>query len=126
MMNQEITRAQDSQREESKPQYRKPRYTVLNEENAYRLDVQLPGVAKDAARITLDGNLLTVEADAPSIGEEGWQAFRREIPQGGFKLSLELNVDIDGDAISAKASEGVLTVMLPLAAKAAKRTIAID
>ena len=125
-MKQELTHAQDAQVDESKQAYRKPNYAVNSEENAYRLDIQLPGVAKDGARITLDGNLLTVEADAPVVGEESWKAFRREIPEGGFKLTLELNVAIDENSITAKAVDGVLTVMLPLAAKAAKRTIAID
>lgn len=125
-MNQDLAKTQATQEETPKRVYRKPNYTVRTEENAYRLEVELPGVAKDAARITLDGNLLTIDADEVRLGKESWQAFRREIVAGGFKLSLELNVDIDESAISAKSADGVLTVMLPLAAKAAKRTIAIE
>lgn len=125
-MNQDLAKTQAAQEETPKRVYRKPNYTVRTEENAYRLEVELPGVAKDAARITLDGNLLTIDADEVRLGNETWQAFRREIAAGGFKLSLELNIDIDESAISAKSADGVLTVMLPLAAKAAKRTIAIE
>lgn len=111
---------------EQKLAFRKPDYFVAQEDNAYRLEVQLPGVRKDAARITLDGNLLTIEADAPHMAEEGWKAFRREIPEGGFKLSLELNIEIDEENIAARTHNGVLIVTLPLAAKAAKRTITIE
>ena len=125
-MNDNSENAVATQNEQKAPAYRKPTYTVKQEDNSYRLDVQLPGVAKDDARITLDGNLLMIEADAPVVAQEGWKAFRREIPEGGFKLSLELNVDIEESGITARTSDGVLTVRLPLAAKAAKRTIAIE
>lgn len=129
-MNKELTKTQNETPSEARadaaPEVRKPQYVVHNEDNAYRLEVHLPGVAKNAARITLDGNLLTVEADAPEMAKPDWKAFRREIPEGGYKLSLELNVEIDDQGIAAKASDGVLMVTLPLAAKAAKRTIAIE
>lgn len=124
-MNKELTKTDNQPAEDTAIAYRKPQYIVHAEENAYRIEVQLPGVAKDAARLTLDGNLLVIEAEPSVVRQEKWRAFRREIPEGGFKLSLELNVDIDEDAIVAKASDGVMTITLPVAAKAAKRNIAI-
>lgn len=125
-MNSELATTQDNKPAEESKAYRKPRYVVHSEDNAYRLEVHLPGVPKDGARITLDGNLLTIEADAVPIAAEDWKTFRRERPEGGFRLSLELNVDIEENQIKASVGEGVLSVVLPLAAKAAKRTIAIE
>lgn len=125
-MNKELAQTKSQPAEEAVPSYRKPQYMVHADENAYRIEVHLPGVAKDAARLTLDGNLLVIEAEPAVVRQESWRAFRREIPEGGFKLSLELNVDIDEEAIGAKSADGVLTVTLPVAAKAAKRNIAIE
>lgn len=125
-MNTELTTTQDKQVSQTEKVYRKPEYVVHSEDNAYRIEVHLPGVAKDGARITLDGNLLSVEAEAVEVSQDGWKTFRRERPEGAFRLSLELNVDIEEGGIKAKVEDGVLVVNLPLAAKAAKRSIAIE
>ncbi len=125
-MNTELTKTQDSQVSNEDKMYRKPEYVVHSEDNAYRLEVHLPGVPKDGARITLDGNLLNIDADAVEVAREDWKAYRCERPAGSFRLSLELNVDIAESEINAKVADGVLTVHLPLAAKAAKRTISIE
>ncbi|MBC2604757.1 Hsp20/alpha crystallin family protein [Pelagicoccus albus] len=125
-MNKELAKTEQNDRQEEAPVYRKPKYVVHSEENAYRLEVHLPGVSKDGARITLDGNILTIEADPSAAHSQDWQTFRRERPEGSFRLNLELNVDIDGDGIKAEVQDGVLSMLLPLAAKAAKRAIEIQ
>ncbi|MDQ8181992.1 Hsp20/alpha crystallin family protein [Pelagicoccus sp. SDUM812005] len=125
-MNSELATTQENQAAKEEKTYRKPQYVVHSEDNAYRLEVHLPGVPKDGARITLDGNLLNIEAAAVEVAQEEWKTFRRERAEGDFRLNLELNVDIDENEIKAKVEDGVLTVNLPLAAKAAKRTIAIE
>lgn len=125
-MNKEIATTQEQQPAQEEKVYRKPEYVVHSEDNSYRLEVHLPGVPKDGARITLDGNLLSIAADAVEVFQEGWKTFRRERAEGAFRLSLELNVDIDESDIKAKVKDGILTVHLPLAAKAAKRTIVIE
>lgn len=125
-MSSELTTTQDNKSAKEEKAYRKPEYVVHSEDNAYRLEVHLPGVPKDGARITLDGNLLNIEASPVEVSKDEWKTFRRERAEGDFRLSLELNVDVDENEIKAKVDDGVLTVNLPLAAKAAKRTIAIE
>ena len=41
-------------------EYRSPRYEVHNLDDAYRVDVYVPGVKKDNTRITLDKDTLTI------------------------------------------------------------------
>lgn len=125
-MSSELTPTQENSPAKEEKLYRKPEYVVHPEDNAYRLEVHLPGVPKDGARITLDGNLLNIDASPVEVAEEEWKTFRRERAEGDFRLSLELNVDVEEKKIKAKVQDGVLTVNLPLAAKAAKRTIAIE
>lgn len=125
-MNTELATTQDNVANRDAAKYRKPRYIVHSEDNAYRLEVHLPGVLKDGARITLDGNLLSIDADAVDVASVDWKTLRRERPEGGFRLRLELNVDIDESGVKASVADGLLTVTLPLAAKAAKRSIAIE
>lgn len=106
--------------------YLKPKYEVRNTDNAYYVDVYMPGVSRDQAKVTLDGDNLVVEAERAPLGEEGWKAIHHEIRELGYKLHLQLNVDIEGEGIVAKADAGILTVTLPVASKAAQRSIPIS
>jgi HSP20 family molecular chaperone IbpA len=49
-----------------------------------------------------------------------------EIRGEGFRLDLQLNVEIDSEGVTAKSDLGILSVRLPLAAKAAQRTIPVE
>lgn len=104
----------------------KPKYEVRNTDNAYYVDVYMPGVSRDQAKVTLDGDNLVIEAERAPFGQEGWKAIHHEIRELDYKLHLQLNVDIDAERIEAKADAGILTVTLPVAAKAAQRSIPIS
>ena len=113
------------EREENRT-YLKPRYEVRQKDNAYHVDVYLPGSSRDDAKITLDGDTLSIEATRASYARENWKTLHQEIREQDYKLRLQLNVDIDPDGISAKSEAGILHVVLPVAAKAAQRAIPIS
>lgn len=102
-----------------------PRYEVHNLDHAYRIDVQLPGVNREAARITIEGDQLIIEGERANHFADSWQAVHREIPVVNYRLVLDLNVQIDPDKISARSENGVLQVTLPVAEAARPRTIEV-
>lgn len=106
--------------------YVKPRYEVSNRENTYYIDVYMPGVPRENANIVLEGDTLTIEGKRLPYKRAGWKVLNREIREEGYKLDLQLNVDIDSEGITAKSDQGILTVALPVAAKVAHRAIPID
>lgn len=121
-----VDHALKTTRSEEEKKYLKPKYEVRNEDNAYFVDVYMPGVSRDQAQITLDGDTLVIEASRSSYVQDGWKTLHHEIHELDYKLHLQLNVDIDPDGITAKSDSGILTVTLPVAAKAAQRTIPIS
>lgn len=106
--------------------YRRPRYTVDGNKDAYTVSVVMPGVAKDDYSVSLQGKELLVEGRKalPLPSEAKW--LHREIPAESYKLRLQLNVDIDPDGISARSEEGVLRIHLPVARESRPRLIKID
>lgn len=103
-----------------------PRYDVRRDDKVYYIDVYVPGVSKGDSTVTLEGDTLMIEAIRKSNKEDSWKALYREIPERSYKLHLQLNIDIEAEAIGATLEAGVLTVSLPVAEKAAKRMIPIS
>lgn len=122
-----MVKHQNEQLERMEPRsFVKPNYTVRQEENAYHVDVFMPGTSRADASITLDGDTLSIEARRADYAREGWKPLHQEIRDQDYKLHLQLNVDIDPERITAKAEDGILRVVLPVAAKAAQRTITVS
>lgn len=107
--------------------YRRPSYNIDENENAYEVDVFIPGVGKSGVDISLEDSTLTIvgtrQATRPS---EGAKVLRREIAQADYRLQLELNVPINREAIDARVEDGVLVLNLPKAEEAKPRRIAVS
>lgn len=127
LMNSTIAKQDNAQPSTAnRMEYRSPRYEVHNLDDAYRVDVYVPGVKKDNTRITLDKDTLTINATRSDQVPGNWESIHREYDGMDFQLSLNLNVDVDPDRISAKTEDGVLSITLPIAEKAKPKTIAVD
>lgn len=81
----------------------------------YDLSVIAPGLSKDAFKVNVDNNVLTIsfdhKEDEAKAGEGKW--LRKEYKHRSFKRSFTLNEQIDATAITAKYTDGVLTLTLP-------------
>lgn len=96
-------------------------------EDAYYIEVAVPGVAKEDIRLRLEENHLIVEAEVESTDQPAYK--RREFDYSKFSRRFKLKDNIDTKKIKANHDLGILTIKLPkLDAKAyAKKTsIKID
>lgn len=116
----------DGNEKTSDQAYTKPRYEVKARENAYHVNVYMPGVTRDDVKITLEGDTLTVESMRPPHMRPNWESLHREISERKYQLHLQLNIDIDPEGIIAHSENGVLEVILPVAKEAMQRTIPIS
>jgi HSP20 family protein len=85
----------------------------------------LPGVPEDKVEIALERRTLTVKAERPGMLAEGDTVFASELPWGTAERKVLLGDTLDTDAASASFSSGVLTVTIPVSAKARSRKIEI-
>ena len=90
--------------------------------------VDLPGVEASTIDLTVDRNVLRIEASRSWRPSEGDLVLAAERPRGGFARQLVLSQDIDTGNIQADYNDGVLTVVLPVAeaAKPKKVTVATN
>jgi HSP20 family protein len=85
----------------------------------------LPGVDPDSVDLDVERNVLTVRAERrPSTGEDT-EMIAAERPRGVFSRQLILGDALDTDRVQASYSDGVLTLLIPVAEKAKPRKIAV-
>lgn len=85
----------------------------------------IPGVDAASIDLTVDKNVLTVEAERLSAASDAGEAVVVERPTGPFSRQLFLGDSLDGDRIEASYEGGVLTLVIPIHEAAKPRKIAI-
>ena len=98
---------------------------VKENKDAYTVHAEIPGVSKEDIHVSLDGNLVTLEAEVKqqdSTGENE-NVLRSERYFGAVSRSFQLPQEIDQAQAKAKFDNGVLTLSLPkkLAANVAQK-----
>ncbi|WP_309398940.1 Hsp20/alpha crystallin family protein [Cerasicoccus maritimus] len=120
------TKTETPARADKRTAYLRPRYEVANTKEAYTVQVFVPGVPKEGVRITVDQDTLAIEATRRLTANDRWRARHREIPTADYRLRLDLNVPVDSHKITAKTTDGVLTITLPVAEAAKPRQISVN
>ena len=102
-----------------------PAIDVSENERAYRVKAELPGVAREDLDVTINDGVLTINAERKEEkkGEaDGW-VIRQERYYGKFVRSLRLGSDIDESGIEAHYGDGVLNLSLPKTAEVKPRKV---
>ena len=97
---------------------------VKEDDKAYTVHAEIPGVKKEDIHVTVDGNQVSLAAEIKRDSEtrEGEKLLRSERYYGKTYRSFTLGSDVDDAAAEAKYSDGVLELKLPKkAASNAKR-----
>lgn len=90
-----------------------PAIDVSETEAAYVVQLDLPGVAKEAVKVDIDGRRVTIDAQqARETAAEGTKTLLRERAQTRFSRSFALAREINQAQSSAKLENGVLTLTL--------------
>jgi HSP20 family protein len=101
-----------------------PLADVEETEDAYSVEIELPGVKRDDIDIRLSDRELTVWGEVKEKERTGILR-RRTRRVGHFQYSVTLPADVDADDVSARLDDGVLTVRVPKSAQAKPRRIEI-
>lgn len=102
------------------------RADIEEDEKAYLIRAEIPGVKKDAVAVSVEDGVLSVSAKfAREEKSESAKVLRAERLAGSFSRSFRLPTDIEADKIDADLAEGVLTVRIPKNPGVAKRAIKI-
>ena len=94
---------------------RNPALDVAESETAYTVKLDVPGVAKEDVKVSIEGRQITVQAHSKKEDErkEGERVVYRERATTSYARSFTLPVEVDQQDAGAKLDHGVLTLTLP-------------
>ena len=104
----------------------RPAIDVTESETEYRLDVDLPGVAKEDVDLDVKDGVLTIRGRVASRRPEDGKVHVQEYGVGDFERPIRLGDRIETDGIRAEHANGVLALHLPKVSAARPRKIELS
>lgn len=101
---------------------------VGEDDKAYTVHAEIPGVRKEDINVSIDGNQLAISAEVKNEKEvkEGEKVLRSERYFGRISRTLALPQDVDETSAQAKYNNGVLELLLPKRTVSKTRSITIQ
>lgn len=98
---------------------------VTRYEDRVVLEFDLPGIDPDAIEVTVDNRELLVRGERTPDAPEGATRVRHERRHGTMERRVHLGEALDLDGLVADHRHGVLQIVIPIAAAAKPRKVAI-
>lgn len=97
------------------PQPSQIRIDVKEDDAAYQVQAELPGVPKEDIQVSIDGAVVTLRAEVRQHDEkkDGEKLLRSERYYGAVARSFQLPVEVDAAQARARYDNGVLVLTLP-------------
>ena len=103
-----------------------PRVDVSENDAAFVIKAEIPGVAKDDVKVTLENGVLTLQGERHQEREQkGWRFHRVERSYGHFMRSFSLPANVDEGHLKATFHDGLLEVDLPKLEKTHVQTVQV-
>jgi len=103
-----------------------PRVDVSENDNAFVIKAEIPGVSKDDVKVTLDNGVLTLQGERRQEREDkGWRFHRMERSYGHFMRSFSLPSNVDESHLKASFHNGLLEVDIPKLEQASSQALQV-
>jgi len=101
---------------------------VSEDEKAYTVKAEIPGVSKEDIHLSVDGNLVSISAEVKKESEkkDGEKIVHSERYYGKVARSFTLDTDVELGEAKAKYTDGVLEAILPKKPGSAPKQIAVN
>jgi HSP20 family protein len=104
-----------------------PQLDMTEDDEAFHINVELPGMDEKDLDVTLINHTLTIKGEKKEEKEtKDKDVHRRERSYGYFRRSIELPADVDADKVAASYRKGVLTIDLPKSKQAQEQAKRIE
>jgi HSP20 family molecular chaperone IbpA len=102
-----------------------PRTDIIDTGDELLVIADVPGVDEKEVEVTLEKNVLTIDASPAFEKVEKYTLSYSEYAMGDFERKFVVSQDVDRDRIEAHVKNGVLTVKLPKAGPTKTRKIEV-
>jgi len=105
----------------------RPAVDVTEDEKAYHITAELPGMSEQDVQVSLNDDILTLRGEKKQESEKKEANYYvAERSYGSFQRNFTIPTDVDREKIDAQFSKGVLTLTLPKTAQATSRKKTIE
>lgn len=98
-----------------------PRVDIYETDEAIHLVADIPGADENSIDITLEKNILTIDANVHAEKPQDYSITYAEYGIGGFRRKFTLSNEIDQEKIVAEVKDGVLKLQLPKSLKVTQK-----
>jgi HSP20 family protein len=101
---------------------------VEENDKAYTVKAEVPGVKKEDINVQIEGNQVSITAESKQEKDvkENGKVIRSERYYGSLYRSFSLGQDVDQASATAKYADGILQLTLPKKPSAATRKLAVQ
>jgi len=104
-----------------------PRVDIVDEGKQLALEVEVPGIEKDALKVEVHQGVLTISGEKQATKlEDNHKVHRSERVYGAFKRSFTLPDNVNGEEVQAAFKNGVLRITLPKRPELAPKVVEIN
>jgi len=95
----------------TKSTYLRPAATIIENDDAFVIEADLPGVTREGLSLTVENDTLTIVGKRGTVNHSG-RALHRESHGIDYRRVFELGREIDRNRVEARFDQGVLRVLL--------------
>ena len=90
-----------------------PKVNVYEYDDKIGIVAEIPGLDKKNVTVDVEEQVLTISGDKHGFDDSGAKCITRELKQSSFKRSFNLGEHLDGENVSAKFKDGMLSISVP-------------
>ncbi len=102
-----------------------PAVDIQEDDNAYRLTADLPGIDPKNVEVTMENGVLTISGERQQEKTDAHDYRRVERHYGSFVRRFTLPTNADPDGITAEGKNGTLYITVPKSEKAKPKRIEV-
>ena len=103
----------------------RPNYTSHYDEETWEVAVTLAGVKKDHVRVSIENEILNIEASRTNSAPKDWKPLGHHPREIFYRLKLDVGPEVTPEKISAVQNDGILILRLPLRKTAKPKLIPV-
>jgi HSP20 family protein len=103
----------------------KPRYSSRYSDDQWEILIQLPGVKKEQLTVTIENEIMEIEATRLLDAPEDWKPLAEYPAEKNYRLRLDVGPEVNPEGVTAELTDGVLDLRLPLREEVKPRTIEV-
>jgi HSP20 family protein len=95
---------------------KQPATNIFEKDKEFKIEMMLPGFAKEDVQINYHKNLLTIKVDKEQKEENAQEEFkfaRREFGKFNFEKNFKIPDSVNIETVDAKFENGILSIVLP-------------